>query len=156
MQIATTPVQSMSTTQQPVVATVSYVIRAPQGGERQATIEAMAQLDKAVTISGPFQDAFAAARKLASVPVSDGIHHHPVFQSHAVLQAADGAYLVAPLVGDHRSAIGPVFIDGDLYDRVGLAVWGRRAPDAPHLRAIVGGNTWIDLTRRPVAGVSLG
>ncbi|MCW2961991.1 MAG: hypothetical protein JWM90_2378 [Thermoleophilia bacterium] len=138
-------------------ATLHYTMRAQGGGTKTTEIEAfIADGAPTVTVRGSFEDALRAARLVAAEPVMDGMHLQPVNQAQAISTAADGAWLVAPLSGLHRDAIGPIFVDGPFYRRAGLAVWAERTPNlaAATLQAIVGVDSFADLrSSRPASGM---
>lgn len=134
------------------LATLNYVIRSPDHQTHDATIDVV-PFPVAATqrVDGGFADAIAAAQAAAAVPQRDGTHNLPINVAQGVLQAADGAWWVTPLGGDHRGQVGPAFIDGVFFDRSGLAVWAQRRHGA--LQAIVGTEQAIDLRRGPASGV---
>lgn len=127
----------------PILASLHYVMRGPRGEVREAQIDAQADPGSQVIVRGPFDDALRAARERARAAHDDGIHRGAISQAQGIVDAGDGAWRVVALVGDHRDAIGPLFIDGPFYDKVGLAVHGRRVDRA--LQAIVGADRWMDL-----------
>lgn len=138
MQIART------TTPDPaIIADFSYVIRGPHRVPHMGHIEARAWPTGPVATSGSFDDAVAAAKKLALAPADDGIHHVDVVQAHGILQANDGAFSIVPLGGFHREQDGPLFVDGDFFDRAALSLQVSRR--TPELVAVVGGSQLLDL-----------
>lgn len=134
-----------------ILGSLDFVRRAPGGRTITASIDAQVYPDRARRVEGDFVDAVLAARELARVPIADGIHALPLSQAHGVLQAADGAFWIAPLGGDHRGFRGPLFIDGEMGRRVALTVSGTRRDRA--LQAIVGEEQAIDLRITRAAGL---
>lgn len=137
-----------------ILASLHYVMRAPRGEVREAQIDAQADTRSQLVVRGPFDDALRAARERARATYDDGIHRGAISQSQAIVDAGDGAWKIIALVGDHRDTVGPIFIDGPFYDKVGLAVHARRVDHAT--RAIVGSDNWIDLRgplRAPVEAI---
>lgn len=127
------------------LATLSYTLRAPHGDSRDTVIEAhLPTTNAAVRIEGTFENAVRAAQSLAADGVEDGIHHLRVNQAQAVLRAGSGAWLVGPLVGEHRGTTGPIFFDGPFFRRAGLTVWASRMPAGSDLAAIVGVDMLLD------------
>lgn len=137
-----------------ILASLYYVMRAPLGEVREAQIDAQADPRTQLVMRGPFDDALRAAQERARATYDDGIHRGAISQSQAIIDAGDGAWKIVALVGDHRDAIGPIFIDGPFYDKVGLAVHARRVDHTT--QAIVGSDNWIDLRgplRAPVEAI---
>jgi len=123
-----------------------YVIRAPQTGTRAADIDAYVPAGASTTrVEGTFEQAVAAAQRIAGAAVLDTNHRLPINPAQAVLDAGDGAWLIATVVGDHRESVGPVFIDGDFFRRSGLAVWAERLSGGSALAALVGVDNLVDL-----------
>lgn len=135
------------------VAVLDYVLRAPKGEVMPARIEARIAPDTAERLAAAttYADAVQRAQVRASVERIDPFHRQAINPAMAVLQAADGAFYVAELQGDHRDAVGPVFIDGAFFRRGGLGVYGTRT-DA-RLQAIVGAEQLIDLRNAPMSGL---
>jgi len=138
------------------LARLEYVIRAPRGEVKQATIDAyVADPAAAQRVEGSFDDAVRVAQQAAAKGALDGMHRQPINQSQAVIDAGAGAWLVAPLVGAHRDAIGPIFMDGTFFERTGLAVYGTRSDAGGALAAVVGVNDLLDFhLGQPAAGAT--
>lgn len=121
----------------------SYVIRGPRRVPHIAVIHAHGDPARTTTVTGSFDDAVRAAHELAREQVDDGLHRLRVQPAHAVLQAQDGAWLVTPLLGPHRDAVGPLFVDGDFFDRTTLSLQVARTN--PAVAAVVGATALLDL-----------
>lgn len=134
-----------------MLGSLEYVRRAPDKTTITASIGIEVFPDRARPVDGGFLDAVRAAQAAAKVPIADGIHALPLSQAHGVLQAADGAYWIAPLGGDHRGFKGPLFIDGEMGRRVALSVFGTRSDRALH--AVIGEEQAIDLRATRSAGL---
>lgn len=139
------------------LARLEFVIRAPHGATKPATIDAfVAEPETAQRVTGSFEDAVRVAQAAAAKGALDGFHRIPINPAQAVVQAGAGAWLVAPVVGAHRDAVGPIFIDGPFFERTGLAVYGTRSDAASGaLAAIVGVEGLLDFHRgQPSAGMT--
>jgi hypothetical protein len=141
MQLSSTPVTPP--VDDTALAQFSYVLRGPRQLPKLGVIEARAWPTAPVAVAGGFEDAVAAARMLASMPVRDGLHKLPIFQAHGVLQGADGQMSVVPLGGFHRGVDGPLFIDGHMFEAVGLTLQVVRSHR--DLVAVVGSERVLDL-----------
>jgi len=135
------------------VAVLDYVLRAPKGEVMPARIEARVAPDSSERLApaATYADAVRRAQARASAERIDPFHRQAINPAMAVLQATDGAFYVAELQGDHRDAVGPLFIDGSFFRRGGLGVYGSRT-DA-RLQAIVGTEQLIDLRQAPMSGL---
>lgn len=136
----------------PVLADFTYVIRGPHAVPRTGHIEAQALPSAPVAALGSFDDAVAAARLLASVPTGDGIHRRSIFPAQGVVQAADGAFSIVALGGAHRGGVGPLFIDGPMFDLTALSLQVARR--SAELVAVVGATRVLDLRRTGAAFVA--
>ena len=134
------------------VAGLDYVLRAPNGGTTPAHIDARVSPDRAERLGEvSYADAVRRAQARAAAERIDPFHRQAINPAMGVLQADDGAYWVAELAGEHRDAVGPIFIDGSFFRRGGLGVYGSRTD--PRLQAIVGTEQLIDLRQAPMSGL---
>lgn len=134
------------------VAGLDYMLRAPEGAVKPAHIDAFVAPRTSEQLPGAtYVDAVRRAQVRAATERMDPFHRQAINPAMAVLQAADGAYWVAELAGDHRNAVGPIFIDGSFFRRGGLSVYATRADK--QLQAIVGVEQLLDLRNAPMTGV---
>jgi hypothetical protein len=124
------------------LADFSYLIRGPHHLPHLGVIEAVPMTAPTV-VKGSFEDAVAAAQAVAQVPAKDPFHALPIQPAQAVIQASDGAFMIAPLGGLHREKVGPLFVDGVFFDRTALGLQVSRR--SPELLAIVGAARVLDL-----------
>lgn len=136
----------------PALAKFSYAIRIPNREPMLAVIEARAWPTALVPVSGGFDDAIAAAKQIASVPLKDGMHGMPVHQAQGILQSSDGVFSIVPLGGKLMGSDGPVFIDGAFFDASALSMQVVRTTS--ELVAVVGKERVLDLRQTGSAFVS--
>jgi hypothetical protein len=136
----------------PVLAQFSYLIRGPHQGAHLGVIDAQAWPSAPVAAGRSFEDAVAAAKLLAKHGIDDGMHRLAINPAHAVLQAANGTYSIVPLGGFHREHMGPLFVDGDFFERTALNLQVARV--SRELVAVVGADRVLDLRRTGGATVT--
>lgn len=127
----------------PVLAQFNYAIRGPKGMPHMGLIEAVAWPTGAVAVPGGFDDAVAAATAIAAAPAKDGIHNVVIQQAQGVLQATDGSFSIVPLGGAHRDTVGPLFVDGKMFEAATLSLQITRS--TAELVAVVGATRVLDL-----------
>ncbi len=137
------------------LVSMEYYAKTPEGGERGFQIDAKVLGGTGFRrIGASWDDAVRAAHTAADAPLSDDIHAQSVNQAQAVLQAADGAYWIAPLGGFHRGTTDGIFIDGAFWEANGVdAIAHAHADD---LKGIVGVDHVIDLRDQRVASPTAG
>lgn len=105
--------------------------------------ERAAAAPPALPAGSTFGDAVRIAAEASRANVSPG--GTPVGRAYGVLQAADGALSLRPLRMELHGSTWPVAIDGPLHAQLGASeLYVKRSSNA--LLAVVGSDSWIDLT----------